>query len=71
MITLNGAVTPLDMFDKQKSNEHIIRSKYDPISALHTLNFYKKKQNTYTLDNNIINPLKSHSTDVLEDTKIN
>jgi len=66
LITLNGAVTPHDMFDKQKSNEHIIRSKYDPISALHTLNPYKKKSNTYTLDNKLINPLASHSTDVLD-----
>ena len=67
LITLNGAVVPVDMMKKQKKNEHFIRSKYDPVSALHTLNPFKNKQNTYTLDNNKINPLKAHSIDVLED----
>ena len=67
LITLNGAIVPTDMFKKQKDNEHIIRSKYDPISALHTLNPYKNKANTHTLDNDYINPLKAHSTDVLKD----
>ena len=66
LITLNGAVVPSDMFDKQKDNEHIIRSKYDPVSALHTLNPYKNKSTTYTIDSKTINPLVEHSTDILE-----
>ena len=69
MITLNGAVVPSNMFDKQKDNEHIIRSKYDPISALHTLNPYKNKSNIHTINNGYINPLKAHSTDVIKDIK--
>ena len=65
LITLNGAIVPSDMFDKQKDNEYIIRSKYDPVSALHTLNPHKNKGNTHTLGKNTMNPLKAHSTDVL------
>jgi predicted esterase YcpF (UPF0227 family) len=65
-IGLNGAVVPVDILNKQRNNEHMIRSKYDAVSALHILQPFKNKSSTHTLDNNYINPLKAHSTHVLE-----
>ena len=65
-IGLNGAIVPIDLMNKQRDNEHMIRSKYDPVSALHLLKPHKNKTSTHTLDNSYINPLKAHSTDVIE-----
>jgi len=59
-IGVNGAMVPMDLLRKEGDDEHVIRSKYDVVSALHTINPNKNKSNTITLDNNHINPLKAH-----------
>lgn len=66
LVTLNGAVTPNDMFDKQKDNEHIVRTKYDPVSFLHSLNPMQSKKNTTTVNSHSLNLLDEHSTGVLD-----
>ncbi len=65
IISVNGAVTPLDMFTKQKNNETVVRSQYDPISVLHTLNPYSRTQNTINIKSKSFNPLSEHSSSVL------
>ena len=59
MININPAILPNDFY-KKKHNEVIIKSKYDPISALHDL---KPSKNTIVVDNKSYNPLKQHSLD--------
>jgi len=66
LITLNGAVTPNDLFNKQKDNEHIIRTQYDPVSYLHTFNPMKNNKNTTTIKSNNLNLLNEHSTNTLD-----
>lgn len=65
-IVLNPAITPHDLLDKQKSNETIIRSKADPISILHNLQPYKSKNKTINIEPKTANPLKEHSTNILD-----
>lgn len=66
LITLNGATTPLDMFNKQKDNEYMIRTANDPVSYLHSLNPYRNKQNTITINSKSYNPLREHTVDTLD-----
>lgn len=66
VVVLNPAIAPLDMFKRQKDNETIIRSKLDPISALHTLNPYANEARTIDIDAKTYNPLTEHSTDTLK-----
>jgi hypothetical protein len=64
-ILLNPAITPSDMFKKQKNNEIIIKSKIDPISVLHNFNPNKSDKNTIEIKNKTYNPLKEHSSNIL------
>jgi len=57
-------LNPASMFEKQKENEYVIRSKTDPVSILHALNPFARKSNT-TTTSGTANLLKEHSTDVL------
>ena len=45
LVTLNGAVIPTDLLSKQKDNEYHIRTQYDPVSILHTLNPMRNDKN--------------------------
>lgn len=65
-------VNPAIMFEKQKKNEHIIKSKYDPVSVLTNVNPFLKKENITEIGNNTMNPLTEHSADVLQriDTEV-
>jgi len=66
VVVVNPAVAPLDMFNKQKNNETIIRSTLDPISGLHNFNPYRNEARTIDIDAKTYNPLTEHSSDVLE-----
>jgi hypothetical protein len=57
-------LNPASMFERQKENEYVIRSKTDPVSILHALNPFARKENTTTTEGTA-NLLKEHSTDVL------
>jgi hypothetical protein len=57
-------LNPASMFEKQKENEYVIRSKTDPVSILHALNPFARKENT-TTTSGTSNLLKEHSTDIL------
>ena len=57
-------VNPASMFEKQKTNEYVIRSKTDPVSILHAINPFARKENTTTTEGTS-NLLKEHSTDIL------
>lgn len=59
-------VNPAIMFEKQKKNEYIIKSTYDPVSALTNINPFLKKENVYEINADSINPLKEHSADILQ-----
>jgi hypothetical protein len=66
LVTLNGAVTPHDLLTKQRDNEYVIRTEYDPVSALHTLNPLSNNKNTTTIKSDSLNLLNEHKTDVLD-----
>jgi len=66
VVVVNPAIAPLDMFNKQKDNETVVRSSYDPISALHTLNPFRNEARTIEIAPESYNLLKEHSPDVLE-----
>jgi predicted esterase YcpF (UPF0227 family) len=66
LVTLNGAVTPKDMFSKQHDNEYVIRTEYDPVSALHGLNPMQNNKNTTTIKSDSLNLLNEHKTDTLD-----
>lgn len=57
-------LNPASMFEKQKENEFVIRSKSDPVSLLHALNPFAKKQNTTTTSGSM-NLLKEHGSNIL------
>ena len=57
-------LNPASMFEKQKENEFVIRSKSDPVSLLHALNPWAKKQNTTTTSGSM-NLLKEHGSNIL------
>lgn len=57
-------VNPASMFETQKKNEFVIRSKNDPVSFLHSINPFAKKENTTTIEGTT-NLLKEHSADIL------
>ena len=59
-------VNPAIMFEKQKKNEHIIKSTYDPVSALTNINPFLKKENIHQIKAETINPLIEHSADILQ-----
>ena len=65
VVVVNPAVAPLDMFNRHKDNETVIRSTLDPISALHNFNPYRNKARTIDIDAKSYNPLKEHSSDIL------
>lgn len=65
LVTLNGAVTPHDLVNEQKDNEHIIRTQYDPVSFLHSFSPMHNKRNTTTINSHSLNLLDEHGTDVL------
>jgi hypothetical protein len=67
VVVVNPAVAPLDMFNKQKENETVIRSRLDPISALHNFNPYANESRTIDIDAKTYNPLTEHSSDILAD----
>lgn len=66
VVVVNPAVAPLDMFNRQKDNETVIRSTLDPISALHNFNPYRNEARTIDIDAKTYNPLTAHSSDVLQ-----
>jgi predicted esterase YcpF (UPF0227 family) len=66
LVTLNGAVTPHDLLQKQRDNEYIIRTKYDPVSALHGLNPMRNSKNTTTIKSDSLNLLKEHGINTLD-----
>ena len=57
-------LNPASMFEKQKENEYVIRSKADPVSLLHALNPFAKKKNTTTTSGSK-NLLKEHGSNIL------
>jgi len=65
-VVINPAVAPLDMFNKQKNNETVIRSSLDPISALHNLNPFRNEARTIDIQPTSYNPFSEHSSDILE-----
>jgi hypothetical protein len=64
-VVVNPAVVPEDLFEKQKDNETVIRSRLDPISYLHNFNPRRNKTKTIDIDAKTYNPLEEHSSDVL------
>ena len=66
LVTLNGAVIPTDLLSKQKDNEYHIRTKYDPVSILHTLNPMRNDKNNTTIKSDSLNLLNEHKTDTLD-----
>lgn len=66
VVVVNPAITPLDMFNKQKKNETVIRSTLDPISALHSLNPFASKKRTINITSKSYNPLTEHNSDILD-----
>ena len=66
IVVVNPAVTPYDLFKKQKKNETIIRSTFDPVSALHTWSPFASSKNTINIKAKSYSPLSEHSSDILE-----
>jgi len=66
LVTLNGAITPNDLIRRQKDNEFVVRSNYDPVSMLHNLRPMKNNDNTVNIKAKSWNPLTEHKTDVLD-----
>jgi len=65
IITLNKATRPQDfLFRRRKSNQYDIRSRFDPVS------FFPLQKSNYTIDGVSLNPIKSHSPDILEGQKV-
>jgi hypothetical protein len=64
-IAINPAVIPDDLLQKQKSNEVVIRSSLDPISALHSLRPFKSNSRTINIKPESLNLLKEHNSDIL------
>jgi hypothetical protein len=62
IINVNKAVAPQDFFKPISDKETIIRTKYDPVSALLA---FKGNKNTFTIPSTSINPLAEHSSDAL------
>ena len=65
VIGVNPAIVPTDLFEAQKSNEHIFRNKYDIVSVLHDMNPQKNAEQTYTIQtgNSPFNVLENHTID--------
>jgi len=66
VVVVNPAVAPLDMFNRHKDNETVIRSTLDPISALHSFNPYRNEARTIDIDAKGYNPLSEHSSSILD-----
>lgn len=66
LVTLNGAVIPTDLLSKQRDNEYHIRTEYDPVSILHTLNPMRNDKNNTTIKSDSLNLLNEHKTDTLD-----
>lgn len=67
VVVVNPAVAPLDMFNRQKDNETIVRSTLDPISGLHNFNPFRNEARTIDIKAKTYNPLTEHSSSILED----
>ncbi|RYY44687.1 MAG: hypothetical protein EOO06_17725 [Chitinophagaceae bacterium] len=65
-VSLNPAILPSDLLRKQRSNEVIVRSELDPISALHTSRPFKSKKNTVDIKPAGLDLLNEHSSDILK-----
>lgn len=63
LIGVNPAVTEIS---KQKPNETIIRSSYDPISILHSLNPFASKTKTINIPAKSLNLVDEHKVNVLD-----
>ena len=59
-------VNPAIMFEKQKKNEYIIKSKNDPVSVLTNLNPLLKNENNTIIEGKTFNPLIEHSANILK-----
>jgi hypothetical protein len=66
IIMLNGATTPYNLFDKQKSNEYHVRTELDPISLLETVQPFQHPENNTTIKSESYNPLTEHSYESLK-----
>ena len=65
IISLNKASRPQDaLFRRRKKNQYDIRARFDPVS------FFPLQKSNYTIDGVGLNPLKSHSPDILEGEKV-
>jgi hypothetical protein len=67
VVVVNPAIAPLDMFNRQKNNETVIRSTLDPISGLHNFNPFRNEARTIDIKAKTYNPLTEHSSDILQD----
>ena len=56
----------MDLLKKQQDHEFVIRSKHDPVSALHTFKAGQNKHNTKTIKSKSLNLLNEHKTDILD-----
>jgi len=65
-VSVNPAIVPSDLLRKKRSNEVIVRSELDPISALHTLRPFKSNKNTVDIKPAGLDLLNEHSSDVLK-----
>ena len=69
MISVNPAILPADLLDKQDEKNTIVRTKLDPVSALHFFQPYKRDENTVTIGSTSYNPIAEHSSETLERLK--
>ena len=65
-VVVNPAVVLDDILERQNDNQTIVRSRLDPISALHNFNPFRNEAKTIDIDAKSYNPLTEHSSDVLE-----
>ena len=66
IIVVNPAVAPLDMFNRQKDNETVIRSTLDPVSGLHGFNPFANETKTIDIPFQSYNPLEEHHAEILD-----
>jgi hypothetical protein len=66
VVVVNPAVAPLDMFNRQKDNEYVVRSTLDPMSGLHRFNPFKNEAKTIDINAETWNPFTEHSSSILE-----
>jgi len=64
-VTYNGATTPLDLFNQQKSNEYNIRTSIDPISAIQQYQPFQKPESNIVIPSTSYNLLDEHKSHAL------